>query len=45
MVAPGGRFPRPPGATGLSPGSWDRPITDDLYALLKPLPAELFQQG
>ncbi|MFJ7265222.1 hypothetical protein ACIQV3_00890 [Streptomyces sp. NPDC099050] len=25
--------------------SWDRPITDDLYALLKPLPAELFQQG
>ncbi|GAA0482286.1 hypothetical protein [Streptomyces olivaceiscleroticus] len=25
--------------------SWDRPITDDLYALLKPLPAEMFQQG
>lgn len=25
--------------------AWDRPITDDLYALLKPLPAELFQQG
>ncbi len=25
--------------------SWDRPITDDLYRLLKPLPAELFQQG
>ncbi|NGN62883.1 hypothetical protein G5C51_03060 [Streptomyces sp. A7024] len=25
--------------------SWERPITDDLYALLKPLPAELFQQG
>jgi hypothetical protein len=25
--------------------SWDRPITDDLYALLKPLPAELFQQS
>lgn len=24
--------------------SWDRPITNDLYALLKPLPAELFQQ-
>lgn len=24
--------------------SWDRPITDDLYQLLKPLPAELFQQ-
>lgn len=24
--------------------SWDRPITDDLYALLKPLPAEMFQQ-
>ncbi|NJP68475.1 hypothetical protein [Streptomyces spiramenti] len=24
--------------------SWDRPITDDLYRLLKPLPAELFQQ-
>ncbi|MGY1503185.1 hypothetical protein ACW4TU_42560 [Streptomyces sp. QTS52] len=23
--------------------AWDRPITDDLYALLKPLPAELFQ--
>jgi hypothetical protein len=25
--------------------TWDRPITDDLYQLLKPLPAELFQQG
>ncbi|MFD6419254.1 hypothetical protein [Streptomyces sp. NPDC060194] len=25
--------------------SWDRPITDDLYALLKPLPAEMFQQS
>ncbi|MFF3659244.1 hypothetical protein [Streptomyces olivochromogenes] len=25
--------------------AWDRPITDDLYALLKPLPPELFQQG
>ncbi|WP_419993106.1 hypothetical protein [Streptomyces boninensis] len=25
--------------------SWERPITDDLYALLKPLPAELFQQS
>jgi hypothetical protein len=24
--------------------SWDRPITSDLYALLKPLPAEVFQQ-
>lgn len=24
--------------------SWDRPITDDLYRLLKPLPAELFRQ-
>ncbi len=24
--------------------SWDRPITNDLYTLLKPLPAELFQQ-
>ena len=24
--------------------SWDRPITEDLYRLLKPLPAELFQQ-
>lgn len=23
---------------------WDRPITSDLYALLKPLPSELFQQ-
>jgi hypothetical protein len=23
--------------------SWDRPITNDLYALLKPLPAEMFQ--
>lgn len=25
--------------------SWDRPITDDLYQLLKPLPAEMFRQG
>lgn len=25
--------------------SWDRPISDDLYALLKPLPAEIFRQG
>jgi hypothetical protein len=25
--------------------AWDRPITDDLYALLKPLPADLFRQG
>jgi hypothetical protein len=25
--------------------SWDRPIADDLYQLLKPLPADLFQQG
>ncbi|MEV6315188.1 hypothetical protein [Streptomyces sp. NPDC051776] len=25
--------------------SWDRPITEDLYALLKPLPAEMFQQS
>ncbi|MFC7217738.1 hypothetical protein ACFQLX_06065 [Streptomyces polyrhachis] len=25
--------------------TWDRPITGDLYQLLKPLPAELFQQG
>ncbi|EGJ72850.1 hypothetical protein STTU_0061 [Streptomyces sp. Tu6071] len=25
--------------------AWDRPITDDLYALLKPLPAAMFQQG
>jgi hypothetical protein len=25
--------------------SWDRPITDDLYRLLKPLPAEMFRQG
>jgi hypothetical protein len=25
--------------------TWDRPITDDLYQLLKPLPATLFQQG
>ncbi|MEV4560265.1 hypothetical protein AB0K51_25165 [Kitasatospora sp. NPDC049285] len=25
--------------------SWDRPISDDLYQLLKPLPAEMFQQG
>ncbi|SFD08194.1 hypothetical protein [Streptomyces aidingensis] len=24
--------------------SWDRPITEDLYRLLKPLPAEMFQQ-
>lgn len=24
--------------------SWDRPITSDLYALLKPLPAEMFRQ-
>ncbi|MBU7600161.1 hypothetical protein JGS22_021630 [Streptomyces sp. P38-E01] len=24
--------------------SWDRPITDDLYQLLKPLPPKLFQQ-
>ncbi|GAB2909160.1 hypothetical protein [Streptomyces mayteni] len=24
--------------------SWERPITDDLYALLKPLPAEMFQR-
>lgn len=24
--------------------SWDRPITDDLYQLLKPLPAEMFQR-
>ncbi|MDG9702795.1 hypothetical protein [Streptomyces sp. DH37] len=24
--------------------SWDRPITEDLYQLLKPLPAELFQR-
>ncbi|HEX5565938.1 MAG TPA: hypothetical protein VFY14_03180 [Streptomyces sp.] len=24
--------------------SWDRPITEDLYQLLKPLPAELFRQ-
>ncbi|HZG06093.1 MAG TPA: hypothetical protein VE546_21360 [Streptomyces sp.] len=24
--------------------SWDRPITEDLYQLLKPLPAEMFQQ-
>ncbi|EST37118.1 hypothetical protein N566_14725 [Streptomycetaceae bacterium MP113-05] len=24
--------------------SWDRPITGDLYALLKPLPPEIFQQ-
>ncbi|WP_165990186.1 hypothetical protein [Streptomyces sp. YIM 98790] len=23
--------------------SWDRPITEDLYRLLKPLPAEMFQ--
>jgi hypothetical protein len=23
--------------------TWDRPITDDLYQLLKPLPAEMFQ--
>ncbi|GGO96995.1 hypothetical protein GCM10012280_57760 [Wenjunlia tyrosinilytica] len=25
--------------------TWDRPITDDLYQLLKPLPAEMFQQS
>ena len=25
--------------------TWDRPITDDLYQLLKPLPAEMFQQA
>ncbi|WP_069812854.1 hypothetical protein [Streptomyces sp. TP-A0874] len=25
--------------------SWDRPITDELYQLLKPLPPEMFQQG
>lgn len=25
--------------------TWDRPISDDLYQLLKPLPATLFQQG
>jgi hypothetical protein len=25
--------------------SWDRPISDDLYQLLKPLPADMFQQG
>jgi hypothetical protein len=25
--------------------SWDRPITDDLYALLKPLPAAMFRSG
>ncbi len=25
--------------------TWDRPITDELYQLLKPLPAEMFQQG
>ncbi|MDB1089356.1 hypothetical protein PJ985_17470 [Streptomyces sp. ACA25] len=24
--------------------SWDRPITDELYQLLKPLPAEMFHQ-
>ncbi|RKN12576.1 hypothetical protein [Streptomyces radicis] len=24
--------------------SWDRPITDELYQLLKPLPAEMFQR-
>ncbi|MCE7079355.1 hypothetical protein [Streptomyces sp. ST2-7A] len=24
--------------------SWDRPITEDLYRLLKPLPAELFRR-
>ncbi|PJE99347.1 hypothetical protein CUT44_05190 [Streptomyces carminius] len=24
--------------------SWDRPITEDLYQLLKPLPAEMFRQ-
>ncbi|MFJ5122591.1 hypothetical protein [Kitasatospora sp. NPDC088548] len=25
--------------------SWDRPISDDLYQLLKPLPADMFHQG
>ena len=25
--------------------TWDRPITDDLYQLLKPLPAAMFQAG
>ena len=25
--------------------TWDRPITDDLYQLLKPLPGALFRQG
>jgi hypothetical protein len=25
--------------------TWDRPITDELYQLLKPLPPEMFQQG
>ncbi|MDX3236893.1 hypothetical protein PV392_14660 [Streptomyces sp. ME03-5709C] len=25
--------------------TWDRPITDDLYQLLKPLPAEMFRQS
>lgn len=25
--------------------TWDRPITDDLYQLLKPLPTELFQRA
>jgi len=25
--------------------TWDRPITDDLYQLLKPLPPEMFQVG
>ncbi len=25
--------------------TWDRPITDDLYQLLKPLPAALFRQA
>ncbi|MEU9131184.1 hypothetical protein AB0D08_24280 [Kitasatospora sp. NPDC048540] len=25
--------------------SWDRPISDDLYQLLKPLPADMFKQG
>jgi hypothetical protein len=25
--------------------SWDRPITEELYRLLKPLPAEMFRQG
>jgi hypothetical protein len=25
--------------------AWDRPISDELYQLLKPLPADMFQQG